>query len=232
MNYTTICSVADDLIGTDSVKFPIARKTRFANRAYERVVGLILNSDGRILFDELNYSTAPIGTATLTSGTRTYSVKVDANSNPIVKLVKVMVENSEGVYQDVKQVDIRSQEGEEIRLGTGGSGTPTRYVRLGANIIYDKTPNYTSATGQKYIFQRMFDEFTTGDTTQEPGFAHQYHMLVPLWMAYWEGLKRGKVQVSGIRNEIVVLEQDLQEHYQNLDIADEMVATTAVDDPR
>lgn len=232
MIFTDIKSFADDLIDTDDVKFPVARKVRFANRADERVLSIILGCDSRISFDSFNHSTAPMGTAALTSGIRSYKVRYDEYNNPILRLTKVMVEDENGTYQDVELVDIRSDDAEEIRLGTGGTGTPTRYIQLGQNIIFNKTPGYTSATGQRYIFQRAMDEFVVADTTKEPGFAQQFHILVPLWMAYWEGLKRGKEQVKAIRQEIQLVEAELQDFYMNLDVADELVMSTNVEDPR
>lgn len=231
MIYTDIKSFADDLIDTDDTKFPVARKTRFANRALERVESLILSADGKIKFDDANYANQPTGTFALTSGTRSYSVKLDSGSNPIVKPVAVMVKDSSGTYVDVKIVDIRSDDGAAIRLGNGETGVPTKAAWLGKNLVFDYTPDYTYSDGVRIIFQRLTHPFEVGDTTAEPGFDHQFHALVPLWMAYWEGLKRGKQQVQNIRSEITVLEQQLVEFCQNMDQDSETVMTTYSYDP-
>jgi hypothetical protein len=232
MQFTDIKLFADDLIDTDDVKFPVARKVRFANRAYESVIAKIFNADGRILFDDFNFNTTPVGVAPLTSGIRSYKLKVDDAARPIVRLASVQVEDANGVYKDVKLVDIRSLEGEEVRLGTGGTGVPTKYVRMGASLIFDKTPDYTSASGQRYVFQRMVDPFIEADAAKEPGFSAQFHALIPLWMAYWEGVKRGKAQVATIRTEIAALEAELVEFYQNIDMDGETVLAGEVSDPR
>lgn len=232
MIFTDIKSFADDLIDTDDVKFPVARKVRFANRANEREESLILSADGKIKFDDANYANQPTGTFALTSGTRSYSVKTDSGSNPIVKPVAVMVKDSSGTFKDIPIVDIRSDDGELIRLGNGETGTPSKAAWLGKNLVFDYTPNYTYSDGVRIIFQRLTHPFEVADAAAEPGFDHQFHVLIPLWMAYWEGLKRGKMQVKNIRNEITVLEQQLVEFYQNLDQDSETRMTTYGDDPR
>jgi len=231
MIYTDIKSFADDLIGTDDTKFPVARKTRFANRALERIESLILSADGKIKFDDKNNSIPPIGTWALTAGNRTQQILEDSGGNPILKIVAVSVKDKEGTYHDIEIVDVRTPDAALIRKGNGETGTPRKAVLLGNNLIFDYTPDYGFSDGIQIIYQSLMIPFVVADTTAEAGFDDQFHSLISMWMAYWEGLKRGKKQVASLRQEIQVMEGQLLEHYQGLE-SDPVVIEAERYDPR
>lgn len=232
MNFTEIKQFADDFLDTSDTNFPVARKTRFANRAYERVLSLILSADSSIQFDDRNHTSQAVGTFDITSGKRSYTIKTDEGGYQILRVISVAIKDSAGTLQDVFAVDIRDPLAQTIRLQSGGTGVPTRYDFHGNTLTFDVEPNYTSSGGGKIYFERMVPLF---ETTSEnaPGFDEQFHVLIPMWMAYWEGFKRMKTNKRReLRNDITALEQDLKEHYSTRDSDYETVIEPEVIDPR
>jgi len=233
MDYSGIKTFADDLIGTDDTKYPVAKKLRHANEALRRIHGLIMSTDGgKARYDDDNFtSTPPYVTENIVSGTREIQL-LDDGTNDVIKIIAIQVKDSSGTFNDIEVVDIRSPEGRLIRQGNGETGTPTRCVIVGSWVVFDYIPDYSSTGGMKAWVSRGSHPFELADDTEEPGFVEDYHVLIPYWMAYWQGMYLGKRNTNAIRAEITVQEQALVEYYQNLDSDSETRMKTSVDDPR
>jgi hypothetical protein len=232
MNYTEIKQFADDLLDTSDTKFPVARKTRFANRANERVLSLILSADSSIQFDDRNHTSQAVGTFDITSGQRSYTIKTDEGGYQILRVFSVAIKDSNGIWKDVTAVDIRDPLAQTIRLQSGGTGVPSKYDFHGNTITFDVEFDYTSAGGGKVYFERMIPLFED-ESENSPGYDEHFHVLIPMWMAYWEGFKRMKSSKRReLRNDIKILEDELREHYSTRDSDYETVMEPEVIDPR
>ena len=67
--------------------------------------------------------------------------------------------------------------------------------------------------GLKIWFMREVDEFTTADTTQEPGFDEPFHRMLSLGASYDYALKKGLPAADRIKAELLEYEQRLAIYY-------------------
>lgn len=205
-----ICQEIDFLVNTDSVKFPIADKTRIINRWYERAIGLILESDGRWQFEDENYTTLPIATTNLNTGQQDYTYAVR-----FLRITRMEVMDTNGTWRwldPLDQNDVRRRSLTELGLQ---DGVPRWYDKLSNSVFLYPRPNYNATAGLKAYYQRTADLFTASDTTKEPGFASIYHRLLCLGPAleYAEANLLSPNKISAYRDEIARLEDDIKEFY-------------------
>jgi len=200
----------DFLVNTDSVKFPIADKTRIINRWYEKVVGRILEADGRWQFDDTNYSTLPIATTDLVTGQQDYSF-----ATRFLRITRVEMKDNTGRWIEIDPIDQNDPRRRSLTEWGNQNGVPWCYDKLADSIFLYPRPNYNSTAGLKAYFQRTADLFTTTDTTKEPGFASIFHRILAvgpaLEFAQANGLSDAKIRVY--RDEVNQLEQDIKEFY-------------------
>ena len=171
----SLCKLGDGGITNDTTLFK--QITSYINASYAKIASAILRVDKYWKWDDSNYTTFPIATIDLEAGVRDYTLParaVSANPSTLYKINKVQVLDASGVYQDLEV----SEPGEKE---SPNSGVPTRYDLIGNSIRLSDIPTASSVTltaGLRIFFQRSFDEFTTSDTTQEPGFSNAYHHLL------------------------------------------------------
>lgn len=200
----------DFLVNTDNVKFPIEDKTRLINRWYERIVGRILESDGRWQFDDTNYTTLPIATTNLVNLQQDYSFAVR-----FLRIDRMEVQNPNGNWQWMQPLDQNDVRGKSLTELGNQEGVPQFYDKLADSVFLYPRPNYNATAGLKAYFQRTSDPFLTTDTTKEPGFASIFHKLLCLGPAVEYATANGlnNSKISMYQKEIEVMENDLKEFY-------------------
>jgi hypothetical protein len=125
-------------------------------------------------FDDINQTSPPIDTQTLTSGTNRY--KLSAFTEKIVNLIRLEVLPSSGSALSLTPETLGSfgnvvgnASGQIGQTGNGSfdelyinapSGTPTHYIKYGDFIYLRPNPNYTIALGLKAYFNRPASKFT------------------------------------------------------------------------
>jgi hypothetical protein len=200
----------DFLVNTDSVKFPIADKTRIINRWYERTVGRILEADGRWQFDDTNYTTLPIATTNLVSNQQDYSFAVR-----FLRIDRMEIKNEAGQWQWLQPVDQNDARKVSITQLGDQIGVPRYYDKLADSVFLYPRPGYNSTAGLKAYYQRTADLFVATDTTKEPGFASIFHKLLAvgpaLEYAQANGLNPNKIQI--LSTELQTMENDIKEFY-------------------
>lgn len=195
--------------GADSTTYPIDPDfTRNANLALDRVTGLILRTDNSWKWDDTNATSSQLITTSAVSATRNVAITASW-----LKILRVRVLDTAGQYHTLDAVT--RDQFSDSDLATTNTGVPTRYAKVGNLIILDKV--YTGTI--EIQFQRASaDYFTPSDTTQEPGFAPQFHRLISLYAAldYTEPNElEGRSRT--IRNRIQSLEGELIDHYSQRD---------------
>lgn len=215
----------DFLVGSNSVTYPIEQKTRNANRALDKVVSLILSSDGRWQFDDTNYTDLPIGTTNLVLNQQDYSFSTD-----MITVTRVEIKDADGNWHYLNPFDQRDltpsepspiPSGYASPINTGYSltdflntpGTPAYYDKLATSVFLYPEPSYNSTNGLKVYFQRQPSYFATTDTTKEPGFAKHLHRYISLSMAYDYALAKNLAKLNTIRNEMLAMEKAIVEFY-------------------
>lgn len=165
------------------------------NNAYERVVSLILQSDGRWQWDDTNQTDLPIATTTVTASQQDYALAVSH-----LKIDHVELKDSNGNWAPLTPYDNEDFDGSPITQQSTATGVPTHYDVLGNSVFLYPAPNFTQAASIKVYFQRGPAVFTTGEVstgTKIPGFNSLYHDLIPLWVAYNYAISNGLPTANG-----------------------------------
>jgi len=179
--------------------------TARVNNWLDRVVGIILGADNRWQWDDTNHTTLPIGTADIVSGQDHYTF-----DDRWLRVTRIEMANSGGTFSILSPID-QSDITQGYTTYQSTNGLPLEVDVIGASIIPKPTPNYNYDEGLKVFFQREPDYFTTGDTTQEPGFPSPFHRILAYGPACDYCLEVGKSQASAYRQEITVLEKGLED---------------------
>ena len=188
--------------------------TNLLNSSLDKVTNLILQCDGRWQYDATNYTDLPIGRTDLVNGQQDYLL-----STSHLKVVRVEVLDAEGKWVKLEPIDINEIEESGMVDYLDTPATPKYYDIQGESIfIYPKAQTGyvtlgTDTKGLKLYFQRGPSYFLTTDTTKEPGFASTFHRLVERWACYDYALNRQLPIAKSLRDEISILEQELQDHY-------------------
>lgn len=203
MNIADINAEARDLVDATSTSLSDATLLRHVNADYETVVGWLINADGQWQFDDSNYTTLPIGLATLVDGQTSYSF-----TSTFLDIEQVNVLTSAGSYQKVLPVDhnefgdLSIEEYMGILTSNTPKGMPIWYDKWEDTIKLYPAPDPTSVTladGLKVYFKRTADLFTSAQVTtgtKEPGFASPWHHILAYMAARRYAQKYKKDRVS------------------------------------
>lgn len=203
----SIIADIDFLCDTSAFSYPITDKTRNANRwAYKALIAQIKGSS-RWQADDSNFTTLPWLTTTLVAGQADYILP----SN-LLRIERVEIKDSAGNYKRLTPFDAR-----DIRGGYDEfqetSGEPMYYDLVGNSLVLKPAPaaaSVTTAQGLKIQILREIDIFTTGDTTQEPGFSEPFHRIVSLGASYDYLISRGDYdKANAYRQEAEVMLKEL-----------------------
>lgn len=185
--------------------------TNLLNRALDTVTNLIMECDGRWQFDDSNYTDLPIGQTNMVDGQQNYGLSVTH-----LKLLRVEVMDQTGIWNRLDPMDFNDIDNQGITEYLNGPGTPKYYdVQDGSLFLYPKpqTGYVTMTAGLKVYFQRAPSYFAYTDTTKVPGFSSTFHRLVSRWASYDYALFRQLPITKALRDEITVLEGQLQDYY-------------------
>lgn len=184
MTYSELLQLCEDLTNKGSTGISgntdlKAQFTRYLNNAYYKVVSTILKVDKKFRWDDSNYSNFPIATIDLADNQRDYTLPastVGGNASTLLRLNRIKIRLTNGDYRDLSLMTPSDTESTSKTL-------PSSFRLLGnsirLNCPVDITQVYASGVGALiYEFQRAFDEFTTSDTTQQPGFSSEFHDIL------------------------------------------------------
>lgn len=208
MDYTDIKNTVYLYTKTNSTSLTDANMVLYVNRALERVVSLINRADSRWEFDDTNQTDLPIATTTITSGQQDYSL---ATSH--LSINRAEIKDSSGKWHLLKPIDRTQIDNEALDEYLSTNGLPKQYDKLGTSIFLYPTPDYTQAASLKLYYTREPVLFSSGDTTEQPGFNALFHKLLPLWASYDYAVANGLKNANAIFAEIVRMEQELEDFY-------------------
>ena len=206
---------ARDLCDADTTSYPAATLLRRINKAYEQIVGWLINADGIWEFYDSNYTTTPIGTYTLVNNQRSYTFAAD-----FLDLLEISVMDSNGTYRKIKQFDpvIEVLSIEEL-YGTT-TGFPQRYDLVSDDTIkfYPNisSSNVTLASGLQVKFKRTAQIYTSAEVTtgtKEPGFASPWHYILSYMAAIPYCMVYKKDRVPALIDEVEKMKKELIKHY-------------------
>lgn len=198
--------------GYGSITNDTNRKYQFtvkANQALDRVVYLILKSDGRWQFDDNNYTDMAIGLTNVVSGQRDYTFSLEH-----LEIEKVLIQDAGGQWHVITAIDQNDQDVNAYLENNGvRQGTPTRYDKRGDTIWLDVTPNYNVTNGLKVFFKRGASYFVSTDTTKVPGIASIFHKFVSLHMSVSYAVDKTMPNMVSWANLLAVEEASIKSFY-------------------
>jgi len=184
-NKNGIVQEVEQLVGNGDAYFSgdatrLKQITSWINQATYQVALWIWESDNGWQWDDKNHTDFAIATATLVANQRDYSLPTD-----LLKIRSVEVMDSGGNYSEVKYLAEGAKGIKEERWQEENGLPYIYYLEDNSIILYPKpaSSDVTLASGLRIWFNREIDEFSSSDTTQEPGFAEPYHRIVPLMVA-------------------------------------------------
>lgn len=198
------------LTGADTNAYTAAHRTRNINRWLYKAVLWIWEASGTWEYDDSNHTDLPIATANLVDGQQDYSLPTT-----LLKLFRVEVKDAAGNFYKLKPKD-QSDISIALTEYEKTAGLPKYYDLIGQSLfLYPKpsSSSVTTASGLKIYLARDVDEFTTTDTTQEPGIAEPFHRILSLGAAYDFAVAKGMSQATAWRQEIEQLRQELESFY-------------------
>lgn len=150
--------------------------TAHVNQHSRKVWHMIFMAYGGWQYDDGNQSDLPAATATLTSGQTSYALPTGA-----LTIRGIEVKDTGNVWHQLKPIT------EEMIGEFGGmgeffktSGVPLYYQLVGQSIRVYPASNWTQASSWKVFFDRGSVAFANTDTTATPGFASEYHDILPI----------------------------------------------------
>lgn len=215
------CGLGDGGISGDA--YLKARFTAGLNKHEHKVVTMILESRDDVDYDDPNQTNQSTFTFPLVAGQRDYNL---ALSEKILKIKRIDV-----CYSGTGNTCYRAEKMDSGQLSVGlGNDTALDSNFSKTNPKYDLENNgYTiklypmanaadvTASGLIRVeCVREIDEFTTSDTTQEPGFDEPFHPMVSMGASYdWLCINRpdAKTTIAHLEKELQSYEARLRRHY-------------------
>lgn len=185
--------------------------TRYINTRYRQIRHWIFETQNAWIFDDGNATNLPEATADLVSAQARYALPDEA-----LEIQKVEAKNSAGDWVVLEPIVLQDfSQGVDEFLST--DGTPKYYRLEGETIELFPATNYSSTGGLKLYFNRDIVEFSSSDTTKEPGFASPYHNALAVGGSLeWMEMKRADQPSTAIlRNRWAEYKPEIQDFYSN-----------------
>lgn len=155
--------------------YPLADITRNINNSYLETVRKIWSCADGWQYDDSNKTDLPVAYATLVHNQQDYALPTDAQ-----RVERVEIEDNEGNYQKLTQIDIHDIDSQAMSEFQETAGMPLYYDLVGRSIMLYPTPAsgyVTLASGIAVYVDREPSLFTTASTTS-PGFASPFHRIL------------------------------------------------------
>lgn len=190
-NGQDIVTFTDDIAGTNSITFPIASKTRYANKTMRTIWSWIFEAYGGWQFDDSNNTNLPSSLTSLNANQLDYDVPSEALT---VRSVEYKPQGS-SLFQPLvclSEEDIKSW-GESEQSAQYTSSNPYGYRVVGTSIKLIPPASYTQTQSLRVTYDRGTTDFSVSDTSKQPGFVSQFHDAVPTGIAMeWQKNNSGE----------------------------------------
>ena len=180
--------------------------TNRINRAFDKVLPIVLSKDDTLLWDDPNHTKEPIAKANLVSGQQAYAAITDEQGNSILNVVKVFILESTTAteYKALRRIPVGlGYEDRILNPAPTFVGIPTEYVERGGMLFLGAVPNYSATLGLKIMF----------DTTKTPGIPSPFHQLLALHASKdWLSVNKAenRVLIGEVKEEILRMEKALE----------------------
>lgn len=191
------CGFGDGGISGDSTLLKIF--TGLCNTAYHELVSDILGAEDEWDFDDPNIGDRGfIKTYDLTASTEYIDLTL---GNKILKLKRLELMLDGTNWRKANPIDIGEigfAVSDTSMVSAAFTTDSPRYDQHGRYIYIYPIPAVTVSAGAKAWVAREIDEFTTADTTQEPGFDEPFHQLIPAMASFEYASAKGLATLDKI----------------------------------
>lgn len=198
--------------GSATTNYPIAKKTRDINNAFDDYQNVVKRVAGSWQADDTNHTKYPNLTFDLTSGQKDYTFTQDEQGNQIQDIYRVEIKDANGRWKVLKYVDEMNYQEAISQIDTE-SGTPEEYYLTANGVFLVTAPNYTQANGIRMFFTRSPDYFTVSNTTKEPGIPNGHHRYLPTKAAYWFWMPKDTAKANTYLQESLRIEESIKHEY-------------------
>jgi len=174
----SLCKLGDGGITNDTTLFK--QITSYFNQSCKEIEIALLRVDDNFKWDDFNYTDFPIAKINLVNNQRDYTLPAatsGGNASTLWRVNRVRILGNNGLYSTIRPLNVKENESDD---GSQYTGIPTAYRMIGSSIRLSPVPKSTDVTltdGLEIQFQRSGVDFTTSDTTKQPGFIDAYHDL-------------------------------------------------------
>jgi hypothetical protein len=169
------CGLGDAGISGNSTL--LKQFTNLNNIANSRIWHLLFMHNGGWKYDDSNNTDLPQATQDLTASTAKYALPTTA-----LEVDRIEVKDASGTWRKLQPLNLEEITG-AIDEFYKTDGFPAAYRLVGSTIELFPAPATASVTltaGLKVYFVRGTSSFASSDTTKTPGFASEYHDMVPM----------------------------------------------------
>jgi hypothetical protein len=182
--------------------------TRRINKWYQKVVTMIFASQDRWNWDDSNQTNYPVATTNLVAGQQDYPIPISLN---LVTIQRVDVLLDGVTLNRGIPIDRQSIRGQDISANFSVN-SPT--YELKANSIWLRpTPLLNVTAGLILNFTRGPLEFTSSDTTKQPGIDVAFHAMISTGASYDFAKIKNLPQASALLGELQDYEARLKLQY-------------------
>lgn len=205
------------ICNSDATMYPVADITRRVNAALDDYIQIALSMDKLHQWDDTNITSLPIATFDIVSGQRSYALNLDQGNYQILKIHKLYVKDSSGLFSQVNPLNVSDSEANETFQdnSTQAQGSPKNYTWFAGSLFLDPIPNYNSTAGGKIIYQRTGSYFTASDTTKVPGIPYMHHMFLARKAAIPFLVEKQRPQKNDIMALLAQDEKNIENYYRS-----------------
>ena len=217
MTFTEILAEARRLVKADSTSYSTSDITDSVNRAYDRVVSLIREAEGRWQWDDDNNTDIAIATTPLVADQQDYELDLTH-----LEIERFEVKDENDTWYKLAPIDQADVYDATVTSLLSTAGVPMYYDKIGNMVFLYPKPSYAQDASLKIWYKRGPSYFASSDTTKVPGFASIYHRILPLYAAY-DYAFINQLSVKGdLGSSIAIMEEDIQSHYARRDRDDKL----------
>lgn len=192
-----------------------AQFTGLLNRSYHKVVTMIFAAQDDWDFDDPNLGNASNFPKSYNLTASTASVTLDVLTNKILKIKRVEISYDGTTFYKAEPFD-PGERGLSISttaIETDFITTEPKYDLQGNYIYLYPIPTSNVSNGLRVYYAREIDEFTTSDTTQEPGIDEPFHPMISTDAAYQWLCGNDTRKAEALKRDMLEWEQRLKQYY-------------------
>lgn len=208
------------LTKTDGNSFTDSQILILFNASYERLVGELISETmgAHWIFGDSRYTSLPVATGNLTSGTQAYQLQGNADvsatgfntTDRLLNIIGVEILDINGIYQPIEPIrlDEIHNRGSAQSEFFKSDGKPVLYeLREDFIHLYPAPDNGVSVTltnGLKIFFQRTARVIESGDqseTAMTPGLPSPWHDVIAYEVAYHYAIANSLPNMNFIKGE-------------------------------